>query len=291
DDHFFVLSTSADMVTTIIGGLGADTIDVGGDVTGDIVALSVEGRSGFVNHAVISEGDPAYDGIYAEGLRLNIANKETGAVMVTESGRTAVVESDNDGTEDPDETDTYTIRLSVPVGEVDPATLLYVTVSAALAGYKEDRADGKATELAISDDGGATYGDYASAHVLTFDPTAIGSAAWDREVTVKVRGVFDEAEEGEKTIVISHSSYAENRDTHEIVEGLSALNINNVAVTVYDDDKPGLIVTELNRSDPSDSSTEVDDDRTLVYEGDADGDFYEISLTRKPDAGENVTVR
>src|SRR5206468_372449 len=30
DDHFYVLSTSPKVVTTIIGGLGSDTVDVGG---------------------------------------------------------------------------------------------------------------------------------------------------------------------------------------------------------------------------------------------------------------------
>ena len=33
DDNFFVLSTSPRVVTTIIGGLGSDTVNVGGDVT------------------------------------------------------------------------------------------------------------------------------------------------------------------------------------------------------------------------------------------------------------------
>ena len=35
DDHFFVLSTNVDLITTVIGGLGSDTVDVGGDVTGE----------------------------------------------------------------------------------------------------------------------------------------------------------------------------------------------------------------------------------------------------------------
>ena len=55
DDHFFVLSTNADIVTTLIGGKGSDTMDIGGDVTEEIVALSVEGSSGVINHAVTSD--------------------------------------------------------------------------------------------------------------------------------------------------------------------------------------------------------------------------------------------
>eukprot|EP01034_Spumella_vulgaris_P030849 gene30849-38130_t len=72
DDHFFVLSTKDDIVTTLIGGAGSDTFDVGGDVTGKIVALSTEGASAFVNHALASD-DLGFDGAFAEGVRLNVA--------------------------------------------------------------------------------------------------------------------------------------------------------------------------------------------------------------------------
>jgi Ca2+-binding RTX toxin-like protein len=289
DDHFYVLSTSADMVTTIIGGLGSDTINVGGDVTGEIVALSVEGRSGFVNHAVFSD-DPAYNGIFAEGIQLNIANSSTGAVVITETGgTTAVVENNNDGDIQPDEEDSYTVKLSIPP-PVD-ATMLYITVSAALAGFREDQLAGKTIELAVGD--GTTFGEFSSAHVLTFDSDESGfhADAWDREVVVKVRGVFDTAEEGEQKIIVSHSSHAVAKSTGDVMEDLTALNIKNVEVTLYDNDKPGLIITQLDRSDASDPSTEIVDNRTLVFEGDTDGDFYQVSLTKAPNAGELVKVR
>ena len=84
DDHFFVLSTNEDLVTTLIGGLGSDTFDVGGDVTGEIVALSVEGRTGFINHALSSD-DPAYDSIFAPGVQLKVADNETGAVGIDQN--------------------------------------------------------------------------------------------------------------------------------------------------------------------------------------------------------------
>src|SRR5690606_35044249 len=71
--HFLLLSTAEGVITTIIGGLGNDTFDIGGDVTKTIVASSVEGRSGFINHAMLSE-DPAFNGMFAEGIRLNIAD-------------------------------------------------------------------------------------------------------------------------------------------------------------------------------------------------------------------------
>ena len=64
--------------------------------------------------------------------------------------------------------------------------------------------------------------------------------------------------------------------------------INNVAVTVYDDDRPGLIVTQV------DTGTGNPDGATIVLEG-ADGvgavtDDYEIRLSIPPAENETVTV-
>ncbi|GAM62154.1 flagellar hook-length control protein fliK [Vibrio ishigakensis] len=57
DDTFYVLSTNADVETTIIGGLGADVFNVASDVTKPIVSYSVEGRSSFINHSVFSDDE------------------------------------------------------------------------------------------------------------------------------------------------------------------------------------------------------------------------------------------
>ena len=281
DDHFFILSTDPNLVTTIIGGLGSDTIDVGGDVSAEIIALSVEGRSGIVNHAVSSD-DPAYNGVFAEGLQLNVADADTGAVIITESGDTAVTENDNNGTIDSDEEDSYNIKLSIPAPAT--ATLLYITVSAALAGFKEDQLAGKTVEFAVSDGAGG-FTDFSAAQVLTFDSSKAGvdPLAWDRDVEVKVRGVFDNAKEGEQTIVISHSSYAEDIAGGTKIDEFSNLNINNVEVRLFDNDKAGLIINQVDSVNNA-----VSDTQTLVFEGDAVGDFYNVSLTKDP--GGLVTV-
>src|SRR5204862_4273866 len=54
DDHFFIQSTRAGVVTTIDGGNGNDTFDVSGDVTDAIVSRSLEGLSGVISHTVTS---------------------------------------------------------------------------------------------------------------------------------------------------------------------------------------------------------------------------------------------
>ena len=51
DDTIDVLSTAPGIVTRVIGGLGNDTLDVAGDVTGDVFSLDIEGTSGTINHA------------------------------------------------------------------------------------------------------------------------------------------------------------------------------------------------------------------------------------------------
>ena len=267
DDHFFILSTSPDLQTTIIGGLGSDTFDVAGDVTETIVALDVEGRTGYINHSLTSD-DPAYNGIFAEGIQLHVADAETGAVMIQEIGDTVVVENDNDGTIQIDEEDTYKMKMAIPAPtEPTEQQKVYVTVSAALSPYKDELIGGKALEISV--DGSA----FAPAVVVTFDPTVAGTTdptAWAKEHEFRVRGVYDTAEEGEHTVVISHSSFSDNT-------AFDNLNIPNVEVKLIDDDKAGLIITET-------------DQKTQVLEGNATGDTYEISLTKAPDSGETVTV-
>ena len=107
DDHFFVLSTDPDLVTTIIGGLGSDTVDVGGDVTGEIVALSVEGRSGVINHSVLTSVlDSDFYGAYAPGIRLSVADNTTGQFIVTEDAGGTMVEEGSATTSN------YSIQMS-----------------------------------------------------------------------------------------------------------------------------------------------------------------------------------
>ncbi len=139
DDHFYVLSTNPGMVTTIIGGLGNDTFDVGGDVTTPIVALSTEGTIGFINHTV-SSADPAFNGVFAPGVPLNVASAQNGGVILSKT-KTTLVE---DGVNGPAE-DTYTMKLAAPAPT--DGTVAYLTVSAALASYGDALVGGKSVEI------------------------------------------------------------------------------------------------------------------------------------------------
>jgi Ca2+-binding RTX toxin-like protein len=254
DDHFFVLGTNPNLVTTIIGGLGSDTFDVGGDVTAEIVALSIEGRSAFINHSLESD-DPVFNGVFAEGVALNVASGKTGTVMVAEDGGQTVL------VEDSGLTDQYTVKLAAAAPS--SPTVAFVTVSAALAGFKDEQNGGRTVEVSMD---GVNY---FSSLVLTFDSENTGAEAWDRTRAIYVRAASDTAEEGARTVVISHSIRSDNADFNH-------LDIPNVEVTVIDDDKAGLIVAETGIG-------------SEVVEG-SDVDTYGVTLTKAPDAGETVVV-
>ena len=66
DDTFYVLSTRANTVSTIIGGLGSDTFNMVGDVTQRVVSLSLDGRSSIINHGSTST-DEDYNNLLIEG--------------------------------------------------------------------------------------------------------------------------------------------------------------------------------------------------------------------------------
>ncbi|MBA3348546.1 MAG: hypothetical protein H0T13_08305, partial [Actinobacteria bacterium] len=255
DDHFFILSTNAKVITTIIGGLGNDTFDVGGDVTKSIIALSVEGVSSTVNHSVAS-ADPIYNGIFAPGIRLNVANAATGAVVVEESGGTSIVTEDGGSAA----FDSYTIRFAVTP---TVPTVAYMTVSAALSPSKELLQGAGSVEVSTD---GITWHD---ALVLTFDTSDGGANAWGRTQTIFMRAVSDTVQEGERTVVISHSLQSANA-------AFDRINIRNVEVRTIDDDKPDVTIEQTGTS-------------TSVVEGILT-DTYTVKLTRSPNPGETVVV-
>ena len=73
DDDFFILSTSADIVTTVIGGLGSDTFNVGGDVTEEIVSAGWDGAELQDHELVGIHGPLIIEGHYLEGANRSLA--------------------------------------------------------------------------------------------------------------------------------------------------------------------------------------------------------------------------
>jgi Ca2+-binding RTX toxin-like protein len=141
-----------------------------------------------------------------------------------------------------------------------PNAPVYVTVSAAGPGSENPGAD----TVLVSTDGV----NFVRALVLTFDG---GNFATPQ--IIYVSAAADSVAEGEATTVVSHS-------TSSADPNFNAARVENRAVTVLDDDKPGLLIQETNGG-------------TLVLEGDATTritDSYTVALTRQPAPGTTVTV-
>ena len=252
DDKFFVLSTSNKLVTTLIGGLGNDTFDVGGDVTSKVVALSIEGGSGIINHS-ISSTDPSFNGAFAEGIALNVAGATVGTVVVGDASNLQVVENGSPSTS----TTQYTLALAAAPAA---GTTAYVTVSAARSSAKDESNGGRSVMVSTDN--------------ITFTQALVLSySAANLPQTIYVRAVGDTMAEGERTVIVSHSVTTSNPALNPTLE---RQNVANVQVKVIDDDKPGLVIVESGLG-------------TAVLEG-GPTDSYTVRLTRAPAAGETVTV-
>ncbi|PYR14346.1 MAG: hypothetical protein DMF94_34420, partial [Acidobacteria bacterium] len=256
DDHFTILSTNRDVVTTIIGGLGNDTFDVAGDVPdGSIVSQDLEGRSGIINHQVsATAADPVYDGLLAAGVNLHVASAKSGQVVIEEGDGSTVVN------EQGETTDTYTVKLAAAPEHDKP---VYINVSAARTTQEEEDASVAGDSMLIKA-GGGQFGRYL---VLKFD-----DSNWDVAQTVTVKAVDDQRIEGERVYAISHSAQsADARFDHAAIK--------NVKVTVFDNDKPEVIV-----AGSGDSNTLLEGNATTQIT-----DTYSVRLG-KPVTSGTVTV-
>ncbi len=132
DDTFFVLSTRAGVVTTLIGGLGSDTFNVTGDVTKRIVSNNLEGVGGIIGHGVNAPVGSAFQNLLVDGVQVSVAGRSKAhTVVLSESGgSTNVIEGSS-------LFDSYSVVLSNAI--VDASTIVFVTVSVALASTADRR--------------------------------------------------------------------------------------------------------------------------------------------------------
>jgi Ca2+-binding RTX toxin-like protein len=239
DDTFFILSTRQNVVVTVIGGLGSDTFNVAGDITDAVVSQDLSGRSGVINQGTES-GDTDYDSLLVDGVALTIGDPVQGNVIITETdGFTEL-------TEDDDSIDSYTIRLARPD---DPFTATaYLTVSAGIASSSDKRlntrpddSDALADSVLVSIDydpyGDPGNGTWVRAAVLTFTQDD-----WDEEQTIYVKAATDDAIEGERKVMMSHSLVVNGNDS--VVAEFDETAIPNVDIRVLDDDLGGILIFE-----------------------------------------------
>ncbi len=252
DDTFYIQSTNEDSITTVIGGLGNDTFNVGGSVLRPVVAAQSGGQTGVINQVV--DADPLTDEDYAtllaQGVNLIVkpVDPETPVLIDATGADTSVREGDPIG-------DTYTLRM--PATPLDAMTKAWITISAAVPSSSQPAG---ARSVLVSLDG-VNWSEQA---VVAFD-----AADWNDTRTIFVKAADDNAEEGPTTAIISHSIISTD-------PALNGARIGNLKVDVGDNDAADIVVEET-------------DGGTRAIEGGAD-DTISVSLSRAPDAGETVTI-
>ena len=169
NDRFVVLETSPFLTTTIFGGTGSDTFDVGGDPVGGAVAVSsrdLTGHSGLILHSVETT-DPAYTDAVVEGISAEVADNDEGAVVITPLGLFRMFEGAGaidvaDATQRGTRYAAYTVVLTRrPAGGN-----VFITVVPGEPLLEEQAAGQKA--LALRD---PATGDLVPFRVLTFTPS------------------------------------------------------------------------------------------------------------------------
>lgn len=109
DDRFFILGTSAGVLTKITGSLGSDTFFVNGP-TPSVVSNDLLGHSGLISHTVDSTLLPEnseFSGIKVVGVAANVADDDEPAIRITVSDGTSIVSQ-----VDPSAYDYYTVVLT-----------------------------------------------------------------------------------------------------------------------------------------------------------------------------------
>jgi Ca2+-binding RTX toxin-like protein len=265
DDRIYVLGTKAGVITTVIGGLGDDLIEVAGDVDPDATIYSndLAGRAGVIEHSFTS-GDPDFATAGVNGIAVNVRGASPDdAVVISPTGAPLTVTEE--GT-----IASYMISVINPaVGDIG-TTPVYLTISAGMVSTSDRELDGDSILISL-----APNGDYSKSLVLTFD----GSGSLTR--TIYVKAIDDNAEEGERIALISHSINSAHPDFED-------LPLVDIFVNVIDDDKPGIAITEINTDVVFGTIGDVDG-LTEVLEG-GFTDRYQVALTKQPASGETVTV-
>ena len=285
DDAIDVLSTAPGVATRVIGGLGNDTINVAGDVTGDVFALDIEGTSSTINHAV-SSSDPLYNGLLAAGLDLSVARAGQGSIVITETGGFSAIYEGGclglPGSCTPVPAfDSYTVYLaSKPVcapGVSDGDCWVYVTVSVAYPPQSEH----EQLTLGSIPDGPPEDSDCPSTDpvtcegdtfLVTTDPWTTDPSDFLRQIqlngvskdvekrsivlafngltyanpqNVYMYAVDDGRAEGTRVVTASHSVIQPTCDPSKPKNCFDGAVVRNVEVTVYDNDQPGVLITQI----------------------------------------------
>ena len=264
NDTIYILGTKAGVVTTIIGGLGADVINVMGDVLNNVVSRDPAGAAGVITHGLTSD-DGAYNNVGVKGVNVQVLSAAESLVKITPTGMPLLV-TEGSGLS------SYFVSLISPDLSALGNKPVYLTVSAGLASASDRTGGGASIQVRVKGSGKP----FTNAVVLTFNGSTGGNT-----YEIEVQAIDDLAAEGPLIAAISHSIITDN-PTYKNV------SLTDVLVNVVDNDQPGLDLRQLREVS---SGVYVPDDRTEVLEG-SNGfvDYYSVALTKAPGVGQTVTV-
>ncbi len=269
NDRYFVLSTDANVVTEIDGGLGSDTFFVGGSPSDSpiyVTSNDLRGYSGIVLDSVENTGTN-YDGVKVDGISANVADNDTDHIIVTESGGVSTVTEDMPAASVGVpalgwDYDTYTVVLTRQPQDDEKVS---ISVQAQQPS-PEDAAMGFKTLLFWD----PVTSSYESSLVLKFDKNDYSTPQ-----EVKFKAEHDDASEGKQFALINHKVTSQKPDTTP--GSYDGLAMTSVKVQINDDDRAGVIIS------PTDPSGLKFDRTTQVIEGGLT-DTYAVVLTRAPSA-------
>jgi len=265
DDRIYVLSTKPGVITTVVGGLGSDLIEVAGDVDpqATIYSNDLAGQAGIIEH-VLDSANSDFANAGVDGVAVNVKAAAGGdLISFSSTGQPLVVDEKGGYAE-------YLVTLIDPVQGDIASTPVYLTVSAGTVSTSDREIGGESILISLS-----PTGEFSKSLVLTFNDLG------DLSRTIYVKAVDDDAQEGERVALISHSVNSENAAYED-------LPLSDVLVSITDNDKPGVAITEIN-VDSTFGPVGAPDGVTEVLEG-GFTDQYEVVLTAQPNVDETVTV-
>ena len=172
------------MVLEILGGLGSDVFNVGGNNGQpiDVVANSLDGHSGLIDNWAYSS-DPNYTGIFVQDVSANVGDNDEAGVVVSPGQRPLRV------FEDASPTGLVSFEYYVVLTRA-PEETVRVTAAPVPGRESEYRAGGRGIALNGSETG----------VTLLFDRTN-----WSMPQKVTITALSDTLAEGTRVITIQHS--------------------------------------------------------------------------------------
>jgi Ca2+-binding RTX toxin-like protein len=117
----------------------------------------------------------------------------------------------------------------------------------------------------------------------------ITDAGWDTQQQVLVKALHDDAIEGERKVMISHSLFVESNSQADI-DAFDEVAISNVEVRVLDNDIGTLLIEELDANGAIDNETRILEGVPVMGGSSAIDDTYRVRLSVAPTADVTVSL-